>query len=132
MDQRQRPIHRQKMERQQVHDLHHLVTGYGTDPVGEAEISGWELRRGVRVFGLYVRAIVFFGTLLGLLHCPRRTLNAWQAGRNTVPLPATSAENYEQFLKLSVGELRKIYNVPAQGVTGSRKLHEKAPHEPVE
>lgn len=110
------------------HDLHHLVTGYGTDPIGEAEISGWELRRGVRVFGLYVRAIVLFGTLLGLVHSPRKTLNAWQAGRNKVPLPATTVDNYKEFLKLSVGELREIYNVPAQGVTGSRKLHEKAPH----
>ena len=27
-----------------LHDLHHVVTGYGTDPVGEAEISAWDLR----------------------------------------------------------------------------------------
>ncbi len=25
------------------HDLHHLVTGYGTDLIGEAEIGAWEL-----------------------------------------------------------------------------------------
>ena len=25
------------------HDLHHVVTGYGTSPVGEAEIGAWEL-----------------------------------------------------------------------------------------
>ena len=109
------------------HDLHHLVTGYGTDPIGEAEISGWELRRGVGVFGFYVRVIVFFGTLLGLCHSPRRTLQAWRAGRNSQRLPATTFENYEAFLKLSVGKLREVYNVPEQGITGSRTLHEKAP-----
>ncbi|MEM6294127.1 MAG: hypothetical protein AAGA54_22805 [Myxococcota bacterium] len=27
------------------HDLHHAVTG--SDPVGEAELSPWELRRGL-------------------------------------------------------------------------------------
>lgn len=109
------------------HDLHHLVTGYGTDPIGEAEISGWELRRGVRVFGLYVRAIVFLGTLLGLCHSPRRTLRAWRAGGNSAHLPDTTLENYEAFLKLSVGELRRVYNVPMEGITGARSLHEKAP-----
>ena len=38
-----------------LHDLHHVVTGYGTDPVGEAEISAWELRRGIGIFSLFVR-----------------------------------------------------------------------------
>ena len=35
-----------------LHDLHHVVTGYGTDPVGEAEISAWELRRGIASFSV--------------------------------------------------------------------------------
>src|SRR5438552_3722467 len=62
-----------------LHDLHHVATGYGTDPVGEGEISAWELRRGIRPLGLYVGAIVLGGALLGLALAPRRTLAAWRA-----------------------------------------------------
>src|SRR3954464_4697912 len=40
------------------HDLHHVATGYGTDFVGEAEVSAWELGRGLTGLGLYVRLIV--------------------------------------------------------------------------
>src|SRR5690606_11263295 len=29
-----------------LHDLHHLLTGYGTDLTGEGEIGAWELRAG--------------------------------------------------------------------------------------
>ena len=53
------------------------MNGYN-DPVGEAEISAWELRRGVGIFSLFVQSIVF-GGVLGLLHSPKKTL-AWRAG----------------------------------------------------
>ena len=29
-----------------IHDVHHLLTGYGTDVQGEAEIAAWELASG--------------------------------------------------------------------------------------
>src|SRR5690349_9357412 len=32
------------------HDLHHLVTGYDTDVMGEAEIAAWELASGCERF----------------------------------------------------------------------------------
>src|SRR5215467_14616440 len=47
-----------------LHDLHHVATGYGTDLVGEAEISAWELRRGLRGLGFYVGSIVAGGALM--------------------------------------------------------------------
>src|SRR5262245_1592727 len=31
-----------------AHDLHHLLTGYGTDLLGEAELGAWELGTGIR------------------------------------------------------------------------------------
>ncbi len=31
-----------------AHDLQHLLTGYGTDLIGEAELGAWELGTGVR------------------------------------------------------------------------------------
>ena len=112
-----------------LHDLHHVVTGYGTDPVGEAEISAWELRRGIGIFSLFVRAIVVGGVLLGLVHSPRRTFQAWRAGYHPdrVPLQAATLENYERLLQLSVGELRELYGVPSSGITGARQLHYAAP-----
>jgi len=112
-----------------VHDLHHIVTGYGTDPAGESEISAWELRRGVGVFSPFVRAIVFTGALSGLVHSPRRTWAAWKAGCSAagVGLQPTSPDRYEQLLAMTVGELRAVYGVPRRGVTGARALHYAAP-----
>ena len=111
------------------HDLHHVVTGYGTDPVGEAEISAWELRRGIRVFSFFVQCIVIGGSLLGLLHSPRRTLAAWRAGYSfsKVPLQPADLDIYAKLLKLKVGQLRELYGVPEIGVTGKRMLHYAAP-----
>jgi hypothetical protein len=31
-----------------AHDLHHLLSGYGTDLIGEAELGAWELGTGIR------------------------------------------------------------------------------------
>ena len=36
------------------HDLHHIMTGYGTDLTGEIESSASELRRGIRGFGPFI------------------------------------------------------------------------------
>ena len=111
------------------HDLHHVVTGYGTDPTGEAEISAWELRRGIRVFGFFVQWIIIGGTFLGLLHSPRRTYAAWRAGHhpNRVPLQPATMDNYDRLLDLSVGELRQLYGVAPEGIAGARELHYAAP-----
>lgn len=111
------------------HDLHHVVTGYGTDPSGEAEISAWELRRGVGVFSLFVRSIILNGVLLGMIHSPRRTLAAWRAAHSPagVGLQPVNLERYEALLKLDIGALRAVYGVPPGGVTGARALHHGAP-----
>ena len=112
-----------------LHDLHHVVTGYGTDPVGEAEISAWELRRGTGIFSFFVQAIVIGGVLLGLIHSPKKTLAAWRAGyhRDNIPLQEATLENYHRLLDLSVGELRQIYGVTSEGIARARQLHYAAP-----
>lgn len=112
-----------------MHDLHHVVTGYGTSPTGEAEISAWELRRGVGVFSLFVQGIILGGVLLGLLHAPSRTLAAWRAGRSPsgAGLHPCDPELYASLLGRSVGELRALYDVPKAGITGARELHYAAP-----
>src|SRR5438105_15281405 len=77
------PRHRWAIMR---HDLHHVATGYGTDIVGEAEISAWELRRGLRGLGLYVGTIVTSIALFGLVRAPRPPVPAWRAATGRGPL----------------------------------------------
>lgn len=113
------------------HDLHHVVTGYGTDPGGEAEISAWELRRGIGGFSLFVQGVVTSGAAFGLLHAPRRTVAAWRrapglAGEGLQPV---TRARYDELLAMTVGELRACYGVPEDGLTGARALHGAAPPE---
>jgi len=110
-----------------LHDLHHVATGYGTDLVGEGEISAFELRGGLRGLGLYVGSIVVTGTLMGLLLAPRRTLRAWNAAKGVRALWTTGVP-YEDLLAMRVGELRDLVGVPRDGLaTGPRRLHKNAP-----
>lgn len=130
-------VHRRAIR---LHDLHHVATGYGTDHVGEGEISAWEARRGLRAIGLYVGSIVTAGALLGFVLAPRRTLAAFRASK-AAPLWALAtggAEgdggarelDYERLLDMSVGDLRAMLGVPAEGLaTAPRALHARAPRE---
>lgn len=111
-----------------VHDLHHVATRFGTDLSGEAEITAWELRRGVQELGLYVGAIVVTGALIGLLVAPRRTLRAFTAGGGSSASLYRSALDYDALLALSVLELRRELAVPADGlVQGPQGVHGGAP-----
>lgn len=115
-----------------LHDLHHVATGYGTDLVGEGEISAWELR-GIGSLGLYVGSIVVAGTLAGALLAPRRAVAAWRAASSARSLfelvpPDPDDASYEVLLDLTVGELRARLGVPADGLSREpRRLHDFAP-----
>lgn len=63
------------------HDLNHVVSGYGNDAVGEAEIGAWELASGC---GRYLAAWVLnWSALLLGLRSPRRVFAAFCRGRRT-------------------------------------------------
>jgi hypothetical protein len=67
------------------HDLHHVLTSYGTDMNGEAEIAAWELATNCR--GFYAAWLLNFGSLAyGSLVCPRRAHAAFVRGRHTANL----------------------------------------------
>lgn len=107
-----------------LHDLHHVATGYGTDVCGEAEVSAWELRRGLRNLGPYVGSLVLMGTLAGLLIAPRRTLRAFLASGSGRSSLFAEASSYDDLLVLRVGELRARLGIPEGGVaTRPRGLH---------
>jgi hypothetical protein len=86
------------------HDLHHVVTDYATNWVGEAEIGAWEVASSCAghlaawVLNLYALAI-------GLWIAPRATWRAFARGRRTRNLYRRSWD--EALLARRVGELRR-------------------------
>jgi hypothetical protein len=84
------------------HDLHHLVLGYGTDLVGEMEISAYELRTVPRTF--IVLLLCLAGVAAGLFWAPRRTLAAWRRGRGCRNL-YRSGLRYEEVLGWTMEDL---------------------------
>ena len=111
-----------------LHDLHHVVTGYGTDPTGEAEISMWEFARGLSGLSLFVRAIVIGGGFLGYLHSPRRTHAALRTATPGATLFPLGFSDYDKLFDMSVGELREKLGLPREGIAKQpRRLHSAAP-----
>jgi hypothetical protein len=64
------------------HDLHHILTGYRTDLVGEMEIAAWELGAGCRAF-VAAWILNLGATAGGLFRAPRRTFGAFVRGRRS-------------------------------------------------
>ena len=96
-----------------VHDLHHVVTGYSTGLIGEAEISAYELRGGcgsVMIFILCVGAI-----LLAAFVAPKRIWKAWRNSRGAQNLYRTDIP-YESLLDMSIGDLRQHLGLPRNGI----------------
>lgn len=108
-----------------LHDLHHVVTGYGTDLMGEAEIGAWELVAGCN--SLFLWWINLSAVGVGLLLSPRRVLRAARRamGQRTLyrhPL------GYAAILQMTVGELRARLKVPQTGQADRpARLHTRAP-----
>ena len=85
------------------HDLHHIMTGYRTDWIGEFEISAWEVGSGCRDL-----AAAWFlnlsGMFAGLFLSPRRIFRAFVRGRNTRNLYGRTFD--DALLYRRVGEMR--------------------------
>jgi hypothetical protein len=63
-----------------VHDLHHIVTGYRTNFVGELEISAWEIGGGCEdMVAAWILNLSGMG--FGFLIAPSRTFRAYVRGR---------------------------------------------------
>lgn len=109
-----------------LHDLHHVLTGYGTDLVGEAEIGVWELRAGCNTAFLWL--INLTAVALGLVLAPHRMWRAWRAARGARSL-YLSGQPAAALLDLPIVELRRAQGVPDEGVADPRvrRLHGKAP-----
>ena len=84
-----------------LHDLHHVLTGYGTDLVGEAEIGAWELRAGCNTPFLFM--INLTAVAIGLVLAPRRVWRAWRAARTARSL-YLDVEPAAAYLALAITE----------------------------
>jgi hypothetical protein len=91
------------------HDLNHVVSGYGNDAVGEAEIGAWELASGCkRYFAAWVLNWSVF--LLGL-RSPRRMFAAFVRGRRTKNLYGSDTD---RLLDLPLGVVRSELELDRQ------------------
>ena len=92
-----------RKEAVKLHDIHHIVTEYKSDPCGEAEISAWELAAGIHnkyFAGFIGLAALFYGAFL----YPKRTFRAFIRGKHSHSL--YNREFSESLLKQSVGSLK--------------------------
>jgi len=94
------------------HDLHHVVTGYPTTWLGEAEIGAWELLAGCNTFVAYF--LNDGGVIIGVFLSPRRVWQAFRAAKGQRTLYNDPC-SYEQLLKMTVGDVRQRLGIPAGG-----------------
>lgn len=87
------------------HDVHHVLTGYATDLVGEFEISAWEIGAGCKGFAA-AWVLNLSGMAGGLFRAPKRTLAAFVRGRRS---RTTYGDELETLLEERVGDLRRRY-----------------------
>jgi hypothetical protein len=96
-----------------LHDFHHILTGYGTTFVGEAEIGAWEVRAGCNSLVTYW--LNGSGALLGLLVAPGKVWRAFRAARGQRTL-YREPEPYAVLLGMTVDSLRRRLGIPAEGI----------------
>jgi hypothetical protein len=87
-----------------LHDLHHIVTGYDTSWIGEAEIAAWELGGGC---GDYYAAWLLnaAAAIIGLLITPHRVWRAFIRGKHSCNLYNLNVD--EHCLDETVDTMRK-------------------------
>lgn len=97
-----------------IHDLNHLVSGYGHDAMGEAENAAWELGGGCRD---YVAAWVLnYGALgLGMFHSPKRAFAAFVRGRRSRNLYGIELDSVIDLPLSTVRSLLGLDDEPPKG-----------------
>lgn len=92
------------------HDLHHVLTSYDTDIVGEFEISAWEIGAGCRDF--YAAWLLnLSGLATGIIAAPRRVFRAFVRGRRSESL---YGRNIDELLDQTVEQTRAQMKVDAR------------------
>jgi hypothetical protein len=97
------PNNGERVRAVRYHDLHHVLTGYPTDNLGEFEIAAWELAAGCRDYWM-AWLLNLAGLAGGSLAAPRQTFRAYVRGRACTSL---YGEDLERLLQSTVGALRE-------------------------
>lgn len=97
------------------HDLHHVLTGYDTDIVGEFEISAWEIGAGCRRM-IAAWQLNLGGLAAGLFIAPRRVWRAFLRGRASDTLYGA---DLDALLDQRVGPVRDRHIRAARAATGA-------------
>jgi hypothetical protein len=99
------------------HDLHHVLAGYQTDWVGEAEIGAWEVGSSCADHwaAWYLNLVVFF---VGFFIAPRRIWAAFVRGRRTRNLYREPWENVR--LEDALGAWRQRLGLDAPSYESER------------
>jgi hypothetical protein len=109
-----------------AHDLHHVLTGYGTDWFGEIEVSAWEVRAGLARNPVAWMICIPFN-LLGLIVCPRRLFRARRAGKGARSLLGADVDR-NALLDLTLADARQRHGIPREGVADRpARLNQRAP-----
>jgi len=107
--------------RLRYHDLHHVVSGYGSGLRGEAQVSAYELRGGCPTF--LISFLCLGSIAIGAVLSPRRVLQAWQKAGGTHTLYSSKIP-FRELMQMDIEELRRSLNVPANGFE-QRKIGEE-------
>jgi hypothetical protein len=95
------------------HDLHHILTEYGTTMPGETEISAWEIATGCTAnYAAWILNLLGFG--FGLVINRRGVYRAFLRGRYSSNLYSYPFD--EQLLSSKVGELRCLLGLDKQSI----------------
>lgn len=98
------PNSSQRLRSVRLHDLHHVVTGYGTDWTGEAEIGAWEIGSNCRDHvAAWLLNLLAMG--IGVVLAPEATWRAFVRGRCSRNL--YEQDFREEMLDETVGEMRR-------------------------
>ncbi|MDP3278126.1 MAG: hypothetical protein Q8Q09_23270 [Deltaproteobacteria bacterium] len=99
-----------------VHDLHHIVTGYQTDTLGEFEISAWELGAGCKDF--YAAWYLNLSGMTAGIVIPSRVFRAFVRGRRSTSLYGQSIDALlEQTVRDTRAQTRVPETAPAASVS---------------
>lgn len=102
-----------------LHDVHHVLTGYGTTWTGEGEISAWEIASGCGRYGI-AWLINLGGLFVGLMIAPGRIRRAFLRGRGARNLYHEGPWD-DAWLEQTLGEVRARLAFDAPGrVVGIR------------
>jgi len=93
-----------------MHDLWHVLTGYGMDEAGEAALLAFNLGHVPNLgMGLIVGASAVIGPKDVRLSFQRYLLQAWRRGRST---PMLSVAAYERLLAQPLDDVRQLLGIP--------------------